>query len=217
MLWSVDKAWLKNIFFSVCLARVIGKLRSPTEKTECRRLQAFRVLHINKNLTLESTKWQWWKILMCFLMAKVLVCTHSACSTSHALAFFIFKEECRCVTFLEVCPCICIWWKAWFHLSHLLLTSISSPCRNIKSRFKHLHAVLMVLCWTACPELLTHWIQMPHACRTPDPLAPGQVGCDAAHNTPAGPVPNLRCLSLQLNCRRGRSFSRASSKKHCST
>lgn len=105
--------------------------------------------------------------------------------------FLIFKEECRCVTFLEVCPCICIWWKAWFNLSHLLLTSISSPCRNIKGRFKHLRAVLMVQFWTACPELLTHCIQTPHACRAPHPLAPGQVGCDASPNTPAGPVPKL--------------------------
>lgn len=140
----------------------------------------------------------------------------SACSTSHALASLIFKEDWRCVTFLEVYPCTCIWWKAWFHLCHLLLTSAWSPCRNTKGRFKGLHAVLMVLCWTACPELLTHCIPMPHACRTPHPLAPGQVWV-----LPTTPLLVLsqtyKCLSLQLNCRRGGSFSRASSKKHCST
>lgn len=67
----------------------------------------------------------------------------SVCSTSHALAFLIFKEEWKCVTCLEVFPCICIWWKAWFHLCHLLLTLISSLCRNTKSKFRHLHAILM--------------------------------------------------------------------------
>jgi len=67
----------------------------------------------------------------------------AVCSTSHALAFLLSKEKWRCITCLEVFPCICIWWKAWFHLYHLLWTLISSLCRNIKSRFKHLHAILM--------------------------------------------------------------------------
>lgn len=87
----------------------------------------------------------WWQNYWSIFHLKCIGClSPSVCSTSHALAFLIFKEEWRCITFLEVFPCICIWWKAWFHLCHLLLTSILSLCRNIKDRFKHLHAVLLV-------------------------------------------------------------------------
>lgn len=130
-------------------------------------------------------------------------------STSYALAFFIYKEEWRCITFLEVYPCICIWWKAWFRLCHLLLTSIASPCRNIKGGFKHFHAVLMKLCWPR----ITYTLQMSTS-------STGLLGrCSGMLPTTALLVlsQTCRCLSLQLNCTMRGNFPTASSKECCST
>lgn len=216
MLWSIDKAWLKNIFFSVCLARVIGKLRSLTEKTECRRLQAFRVLHINKNLTLENMDWQWWKTLMCFLMAELLICTlqHAAQVSS---CFLHFQGRVQMRHFLGSM-------SMYLHMMESMVSSEPPPIDiNLMSLQKYRVDlnICMLFWWCCAGQLAQNYLHIGYKCHMPAEHFIHWLLGRWAVMLPTTPLLGLsqtcRCLSLQLKCRRGRSFSRASSKKHCST